>query len=158
MTKVYSTASSLFCCARSFVHLFALELGLVIVQLVHAICVACLRAAIVMVDEQLLMHVVEDASEDATKRCSNQVLPHVVRQDALGVVWVEGHLHHERANSESWVQTGIGECIDLAHGPEDETDGWDTPDAKIGRTCMLARHLEDVKDKDEGHHHLHVSS
>ena len=101
---------------------------------------------------------VEHACEYTAKRRADEVLPHVVGEHALWVHWIPGDLHDELSNGQGWVQTRKGERIDVAKGPENETDGWNTPDAEVGTLSVLASHVEDVEDEDESHDHLHVAS
>ena len=103
------------------------------------------------------MLMVEDAGKDASKRCTNKVLPRVVRQDVLWVAWVPDDLHDNLSGSQSWVQTGASECIDLAEHPEDEADGGDAVDAEVRALSVLAGHVKDEQDEDESHDNLHVA-
>jgi len=104
------------------------------------------------------MLVVEAASEDATESCAANVHPHVVRQNILRVVGVEQDLEHSLSSGQCWVQACTSEGVDIAEAPEDEADGGNTIDAKVGALGVLAGHVEDEEHEDEGNNDFHVSS
>lgn len=138
---------------------FAMEFGLMVMNLL----LVCIRVLIVnvlplaVISKEFLVEVVEDASEDATEGRADDILPHVVCEDTLWVVWIPGYLHNELSNSQGWVEACTGECVDVAESPEDQTDGWHAPDAKIRTHSALARHMKDEKNEDESADDFHVS-
>ena len=139
---------------------FAMQFGLMVMNLL--ITLLCIRVLVVMVhfftdaSKELLVEVVEDASEDTTEGRADDILPHVVCEDALWVVWIPGHLHHELSDSQGWVETCTSEGVDVAESPEDQTDGWHTPDTEIGAHGALACHMKDEKNEDESADDFHV--
>lgn len=109
-----------------------------------------------LLDEQFFVEVVIDAGNETSESGSSYINRQVVCHHAVRVHGKVPCLEERGSDCESWIETRTCEFIDIAKGPEYDTDCRDAPNPHIWSNCVLACRVKDKEHKDESANNLHV--